>query len=58
MSSPQHNSLVQVKVLFVYLYVVYLTIRFINLEYMESNERVISEWWIGEDFDGSGRGLI
>jgi hypothetical protein len=27
-------------------------------DYIVSNEGMISEWWIGKDVEGSGRGLI
>jgi hypothetical protein len=29
-----------------------------NEEYVESNERVVSEWWIGKDLEGRGRDII
>jgi hypothetical protein len=29
-----------------------------NSEYTASNERMISEWWIAKNVEGSGRGLI
>jgi hypothetical protein len=32
--------------------------RFRISDYTESNCRMSSEWWIGEDVEGSGRGLI
>jgi hypothetical protein len=31
---------------------------FSNYDYMASDERVISEWWIGKDLEENGRGLI
>jgi hypothetical protein len=30
----------------------------LNLDYISSNERMIREWWNGEDLEGSGYGLI
>jgi hypothetical protein len=30
----------------------------VTLDYIASNEGVISEWWIGKDFEGSGHGLV
>jgi hypothetical protein len=44
--------------LFIYLFIVYLTTLFSVADYLASNERVISGWWIGKDLEGSGRGLI
>jgi hypothetical protein len=43
---------------FMNLFVVYLTTLFSNLDYIASNERVISKWWIGKDVERSDHGLI
>jgi hypothetical protein len=40
------------------IFAVYLTTLFSNLGYIASNERVISEWWIGKDLEGSGRLIL
>jgi hypothetical protein len=42
----------------VYLLVVHLTTLFSNYDYTASDEWVIDEWWIGNDLEGRGRGLI
>jgi hypothetical protein len=42
-----------------YLFVVYLKMFFFsNYDYTPPNDRVISEWWIGKDLEGSGHDLI
>jgi hypothetical protein len=44
--------------LFVCLFIDYWTTFFSNSDYITSNERVISKWWIEKDVEGSGRGLM
>jgi hypothetical protein len=39
------------RIQFMNLFVVYLTTLFSNLDYIASNERVISKWWIGKDVE-------
>jgi hypothetical protein len=40
------------------IFVIYFTTFLRNLHYIASNGRVIGEWRIGKDVEGSGHGLI
>jgi hypothetical protein len=39
-------------------FTVYVTSLFSNSGYIASNERMVGEWWIGNDVDESSRGII
>jgi hypothetical protein len=55
----QYIRRVMVRIYYLFIYfVVYLHSFFSNLDYITQNERVINEWRIEKDVDGSGRGLI
>jgi hypothetical protein len=51
------KKVVQRVCIFIYLQFI-LRSYFRNYDFTSSNERVMSELWIGKDFDGNGRGLI
>jgi hypothetical protein len=46
------------ELLFIYLFVVYLTTLFNNSDYIASKDMVISKLWSGNDLKRSGRGVI